>query len=159
MKDSGADTRWQQVNLWCDGWRVAEQMAVMHLGPLLAEAEHAGTAALWWFVRKGASWRLRVLPAAGQDDEAAAFLKCTMEVLIRKGAIRSWAATIYEPEVRAFGGPNAMDVAHVRFHADSRHLLHYFAQSRKDHRRADHSAAALPPDGRLAARPRDRRRE
>jgi protein-L-isoaspartate(D-aspartate) O-methyltransferase len=32
---------------------------------------------------------------------------------------------IYEPEVDAFGGPEAMDVAHGLFHSDSRHLLAY----------------------------------
>lgn len=135
MKNSSTGTRWQQVNLWCDDWQAAQQMGVIHMGPLLADAEHAGTVALWWFVRKGACWRLRVLPAADQDDKAATLLEQAMETLIRQGVIRRWAATIYEPEIRAFGGADAMDVAHVLFHADSRHVLQYLAQSRKDHRR------------------------
>jgi len=86
-------------------------------------------------VRKGASWRLRLLPAAGQDDKATAFLDQAMGALMGQGAIRRWAAAIYEPEIRAFGGGDAMDVAHALFHADSRHLLRHLAQARKDHRR------------------------
>ncbi len=135
MNSPDTGTRWQQVNLWCDDWQAAEHMAVRHLGPLLAEAEQAESTTSWWFVRKGASWRLRLLPAAGQDDKATAFLEQTMRALREQGAIRRWAAAIYEPEIHAFGGAAAMDVAHALFHADSRHLLRHLAQARKDHRR------------------------
>ncbi len=135
MTSPDTGSRWQQVNLWCDDWRAAEQMAVTHLGPLLAEAEHAGSATSWWFVRKGASWRLRLLPAAGQDGNATTLLDQAMGSLTGQGAIRRWAAAIYEPEIRAFGGTAAMDVAHALFHADSRHLLRHLAQASKDHRR------------------------
>jgi thiopeptide-type bacteriocin biosynthesis protein len=76
-----------------------------------------------------------VLPATGRDDKATAFLEQAMEALTGHGAIRRWAEAIYEPEIRAFGGADAMDVAHALFHADSRYLLRHLAQARKDHRR------------------------
>src|SRR6266404_8628167 len=105
------------------------------LGAAVGRGRNAGSTTPWWFVRKGASWRLRLLPAAGQDDKATAFLDQAMGALMGQGAIRRWAAAIYEPEIRAFGGGDAMDVAHALFHADSRHLLRHLAQARKDHRR------------------------
>jgi len=135
MKSPDTGSRWQQVNLWCDDWQAAEHVGVTHLGPLLAEAENAGSATSWWFVRKGPSWRLRVLPATGRDDKAMAFLEQAMEALTGHDTIRRWAAAIYEPEIHAFGGADAMDVAHALFHADSRYLLRHLAQARKDHRR------------------------
>ncbi len=36
-----------------------------------------------------------------------------------------WLPYIYESETDAFGGTEAMDVAHELFHQDSRHLLTY----------------------------------
>lgn len=135
MSSQNIGSRWRQVNLWCDDWQAAEQMAVTHLGPLLIEAEHAETITSWWFVRKGESWRLRVLPAAGQDQKTTAFLEQMVGELTGQGAIRRWAETIYEPEIHAFGGAEAMGVAHALFHADSHHLLRHLAEARQDHRR------------------------
>lgn len=43
MNSQNIGSRWRQVNLWCDDWQAAEQVAVTHLGPLLIEAEHAET--------------------------------------------------------------------------------------------------------------------
>ncbi|MGH4001923.1 MAG: thiopeptide-type bacteriocin biosynthesis protein, partial [Pseudonocardiaceae bacterium] len=81
------------------------------------------------------SWRLRVLPAAGQEQTATAFLEQMLGGLMGHGAIRRWAETIYEPEIHAFGGADAMGVAHALFHADSHYLLRQLAEARKDHRR------------------------
>jgi hypothetical protein len=53
MSDHNAGTGWRQVDLWCDDWRAAEQMAVTYLWPLLAEAEDTESITCWWFVRKG----------------------------------------------------------------------------------------------------------
>ena len=39
------------------------------------------------------------------------------------GHIATWIETIYEPEVHAFGGPEAMRLAHRLFHTDSRCIL------------------------------------
>ncbi|MEE4541354.1 methyltransferase, FxLD system [Streptomyces sp. V4-01] len=129
------DTRWRQVNLWCDTWQAAEHMAARHLGPLLTDAEQRGDITAWWFIRKGESWRLRVLPAA--DHDAAAFLARLTTTLTSSSVILHAEEAIYEPETRRFGGPEAMHVAHGLFHADSRHILHHLTgtQEGRDLRR------------------------
>ncbi len=123
------DTRWRQVNLWCDTWQAAEQMAARHLGPLLTEAEQLGDITAWWFIRKGESWRLRVLPAG--DRDAAASLARLTTTLTGRSVILHAKEVIYEPETRRFGGPEAMHVAHVLFGADSRHILHHLASTQE----------------------------
>ncbi|MCW2948943.1 MAG: hypothetical protein JWR24_5660 [Actinoallomurus sp.] len=131
------DTRigWRQVSLWCDDWQAAEQIAVSHLGPQLAGAERAEIISSWWFVRKAESWRVRYLPAPGRYEQATTLVEQTMQDLAVGGAIRRWAATVYEPEIDAFGGPEGMDIAHDLFHVDSRHILGHLRQARTDHRR------------------------
>lgn len=119
------DTRWRQINLCCDTWQAAEQMAARHLGPLLSEAEQCGDITAWWFIRKGQSWRLRILPAGGRD--AAAFLARLTTTLTGRAVILHAEEVIYEPETRRFGGPEAMHVAHTLFGADSRHILRHLA--------------------------------
>jgi protein-L-isoaspartate(D-aspartate) O-methyltransferase len=135
MPDSHTGNRWRQVNVRCADWKAAEQMALADLGPRLVDAERAGTISCWWFVRKGASWRVRALPAAGQDERATAFLDQTMDDLITRGAIQSWMRGIYEPELHAFGGEDAMEIAHELFCADSHHLLAHLGRVGADHRR------------------------
>ncbi|MCM3886834.1 methyltransferase, FxLD system [Frankia sp. R82] len=110
---------WRQLNLVCADWQAAERMAIDHLRPLLADAEDAGTVRAWWFVRKGTTWRLRLHAPAG------AALGELADTLARRGAIRSWTETRYEPETHAFGGPDGMDLTHTLFTTDSRHLLDY----------------------------------
>lgn len=137
MGDQNTRTRWRQVNLWCDDWQAAEHMAVTHLGPLLTQAEDTDSLACWWFIRKGSSWRLRFLPTDGPEETATAFLDHLTTTLMDQGAIRRHAEVIYEPEIHAFGGAEAMVLAHNFFHADSRHILHHLALSQPgtDHRR------------------------
>ncbi|NEA72737.1 methyltransferase, FxLD system [Streptomyces sp. SID13588] len=119
------DSRWWQVNLSCETWQAAEQMAARHLGPLLIDAEHNGDITAWWFIRKGESWRLRVLPAGDRDAEP--FLAQLTQTLTGRAVIHHAEGVIYEPETRRFGGPEAMHVAHSLFHADSPHILHHLA--------------------------------
>ncbi|MGW6454367.1 thiopeptide-type bacteriocin biosynthesis protein, partial [Streptomyces sp. NPDC055078] len=130
---SDLDTRWWQINLWCDTWQAAEQMAVHHLGPLMTEAEQSGDIAAWWFIRKREVWRLRVLPAEGAD--ATAFPAHLTGTLTERAAIRYAEGIVYEAETRRFGGPHAMTAAHDLFHADSRHILAHLAQQDAEHRR------------------------
>ncbi len=92
------------------------------LGPLVTDAEKLGAIAGWWFIRKGDTWRIRAQsPADGFVEQATA-------CLLRADGVTSVTETIYEPETAAFGGPEAMDVAHRLFHADSRCLLGQIAQ-------------------------------
>lgn len=124
---------WRQVSLWCHDWQAAEVTGTVHVGPRLSAAEDAGSLAAWWFTRKGACWRLRLLPAAGQGRRAAALISSLSSELVKEG-IRAVQA-IYEPETCAFGGNEAMAVAHRLFHTDSRHVLAYLAQAGGGHRR------------------------
>ncbi len=127
--------RWRQVSVWCADWQAVEQMAVAHLGPQLNAAEHAKIINSWWFVRKGPSWRVRLLPAIGQDEQATTAMEQTMHDLSGRGTLQRWAVTIYEPEVRAFGGADGIQLAHDLFHADSHHLLNHLRRCRSDYRR------------------------
>lgn len=128
-------TEWQQVNLCCDTWQAAEQAAVTHLGPWLAESENSEAVDCWWFLRKGPEWRIRLLPSRGQEETVVALVDQLVAALTDVEALRRWSKVIYEPEIHAFGGQAAMDVAHRLFHADSRHILAHLAHARTDHRR------------------------
>ncbi|MCO6004749.1 thiopeptide-type bacteriocin biosynthesis protein [Actinoallomurus purpureus] len=125
------DTRWRQTNLTFGDWQIAEQAAVAFLGPRLTDAENAGHITAWWFVRKRATWRLRYLPTTGRQEQAAAVLDELTHDLLAHGGLCDVATVIYEPETHAFGGPEAMQVTHVLFHADSRHLLNHLQRSSK----------------------------
>ncbi|MEO7193471.1 MAG: methyltransferase, FxLD system [Pseudonocardiaceae bacterium] len=140
MGDQNTSTGWCQVNLWCGDWHAAEHMAVTHLGPLLTQAEHTGSLTCWWFVRKGESWRVRFLPGDVRDENSVAFAEHLTTTLIERGAIHravpiGHGEVVYEPEIHAFGGADAMALAHNLFHADSRHILHHLARAQPD---ADH---------------------
>src|SRR5260370_35403390 len=110
-------------------------VVVAHRGRRLTGAEQARIITSWWFARKGVSWRLRCLPAPSQDEQATVVLEQMTRDLHTHGRLRRWAAAIYEPEIHAFGGADAMDLAHDLFHADSRHLLSHLREARTDHRR------------------------
>jgi protein-L-isoaspartate(D-aspartate) O-methyltransferase len=135
MNNQNAGRHWRQVDLWCENWQAAEQMAVRHLWPLLDAAEHAGSITRWWFVRKGESWRLRLVPADDTEETAAMVLGSLTTALREQGAVRRCSEPVYEPEVHAFGGGSAMELAHTLFHLDSRSMLCHLTESRQDHRR------------------------
>jgi RNA polymerase sigma factor (sigma-70 family) len=69
--------------------------------PRLSAAEDAGSLAAWWFTRKGACWRLRLLPASGQDRRAGALIRSLRGELAAKQGIHVVQA-VYEPETHAF---------------------------------------------------------
>ncbi|MEO3862895.1 methyltransferase, FxLD system [Acrocarpospora sp. B8E8] len=123
---------WTQVSLWCPNWRAAERVAVTDLGPFLDTTERDAVIDRWWFTRKGPLWRLRVQPAPQRADHAVSELHARLEDLTARRAIQRWAVTIYEPEVHAFGGDDAMEVAHTLFHLDSRYILRYLNQTGDD---------------------------
>ncbi|MEC3997221.1 methyltransferase, FxLD system [Actinacidiphila sp. DG2A-62] len=92
---------------------VADDVAIHGLVPVLDGA------AQWWFIRKPPGWRLRLR----SEDPRPAVIETALADLQAGGRITSWTRGVYEPEVRAFGGELAMDVAHRLFHHDSQHLL------------------------------------
>ncbi|MBP2707385.1 thiopeptide-type bacteriocin biosynthesis protein [Microbispora sp. RL4-1S] len=113
---------WRQVNVVFPNWAAAEQTAAAHLAPLMTEAETEGLITAWFFIRKAPCWRLRYLP--GRDAaQADAHLRRRLEDLKSKRHINDVRHLVYEPETHAFGGPEAMQVAHELFHRDSRNVL------------------------------------
>jgi thiopeptide-type bacteriocin biosynthesis protein len=116
---------WHQVELRFPDAGTAEQTIVTRLGPVLREAETEGLISTWWFIRK-ARWRFRLLPGDGvPPEEARARLTQVFAELRDRGEVASWYETLYEPEIHAFGGTDAMAVAHRLFHHDSRCFLDY----------------------------------
>jgi len=128
---------WRQYNLRCTDWRTIERLAVHHFVPALAAAETRGDLSGCRYVRKGDTWRLRLQSRPGHHGAA-------VDDIVRRAAAQAAASgeacdvveALYEPEVHAFGGEQAMRIAHILFHADSRHVLHHLAnRDQADYRR------------------------
>ena len=101
-------------------WNTAERTVADYLLPLLATAERDGEVTCWWYLRKPPSWRLR-LHTPGPP--ASTLLGDTLDTLVARRLITGWRPGRYEPETVAFGGDDAMTIAHRLFHADSRAIL------------------------------------
>ncbi|MYX31429.1 methyltransferase, FxLD system [Streptomyces sp. SID8381] len=111
--------RWQQHNITFVDREIARRTIAERLGPALIEAEADGQLTGWWFMSKQ-PWPLRYLA-----DQPSPAIESLLSDLIGDGVAVSCLTSIYEPEVDAFGGPDAMDAAHELFHSDSHHLLTY----------------------------------
>ena len=110
---------WHQANVAFPDWDHAEDVAAARIAPRL---DADGLVSAWWFIRKHPCWRIRYQPAA---PEATASVERHLDELAAAGHITGWTRVVYEPEVHAFGGPEAMAAAHRLFHLDSRALLAY----------------------------------
>ncbi|MFJ9894253.1 methyltransferase, FxLD system [Streptomyces sp. NPDC091280] len=117
--------RWQQHNIIFIDRERARCAAEERVGPALLTAEQEGQLTGWWFMNKQ-PWPLRY-----RADEPSPVVESLLLELVGEGVATSCLPGIYEPEVDAFGGPKAMDVAHALFHSDSRHLLAY--RLRREH--------------------------
>jgi hypothetical protein len=62
-----------------------------------------------FFIRKHPHWRIRYQPPRPQ---ARGRVEQHMRTLSDSGLIAGWTRAVYEPEVHAFGGPQAMVIAH-----------------------------------------------
>ncbi|MEV6527107.1 methyltransferase, FxLD system [Longispora sp. NPDC051575] len=113
--------RWRQINLTFTDREAAERYAA-HLGPVLAAGQDSGVAALSWFIRKGRTWRLRLLPG----EYLGAFYALLARVADHD-LVRAVAEPVYAPETDAFGGAESMTIAHTLFAADTRHILAHVA--------------------------------
>ncbi|MFD9060503.1 methyltransferase, FxLD system [Kitasatospora purpeofusca] len=110
-------TGWIQHDLAFADPATVEPTAAHYLAPVLAFAQDNGDLDGWWYMRKK-GLRLRYRAAA-----PVPVLTSLLDTLAEEGLVTGWATVIYEPETEAFGGPEAMEIAHRLFHADSRHLL------------------------------------
>jgi thiopeptide-type bacteriocin biosynthesis protein len=129
------DTPWRQLNVAFPHWTTAENTALTHLAPRMAAAETQGLITAWFFIRKAPCWRIRYQPTGDPTTTETQLLR-EIERLQQQGHINALTPVIYEPEINAFGGPQAMATAHRLFHLDSHHLLHHLTQHPGDaHRR------------------------
>ncbi|MGW4982618.1 thiopeptide-type bacteriocin biosynthesis protein [Streptomyces mirabilis] len=122
---------WCQANVAFPDWERAETIALARLGPLLRTAEDDGALSSWFIIRKHPCWRVRYLPAAVGQDRIGRGL----DRLIGEAYIKAWTEIIYEPEIHAFGGAEAMASAHRLFHRDSRSLIDFLQSDAGRHRR------------------------
>ncbi|MFV2175538.1 thiopeptide-type bacteriocin biosynthesis protein [Actinomadura sp. LOL_016] len=125
-------TSWRQSNVAFHTWATAEHDAVTHLLPVLARAEEEGLIGTWFFVRKAPCWRVRYLPGS---DTAHRQMRQRLHALPGHAEpITQVTDAVYEPEVRAFGGADAMKSAHRLFHRDCRHLLDHLTGTQQSPR-------------------------
>ena len=102
---------WLQVTVEFPDPAHAEDTAVTHLAPLLAEAEIGGLITAWFFIRKAPAWRVRYRPALDIPG-ARGHILGRLNALRRRSHIVRVTDVVYEPETRAFGGSQAMTLAH-----------------------------------------------
>ncbi|MFE1957633.1 thiopeptide-type bacteriocin biosynthesis protein [Streptomyces sp. NPDC059479] len=122
---------WRQVNVAFRNWERAEITALAKLAPLLRAAEDEGALTAWFIVRKQPCWRVRYQPTTDGQSRIGQGL----DGLKTEGHIERWTEIIYEPEVHAFGGPEAMASAHRLFHRDSRSIIDFLQSEVGQHRR------------------------
>ncbi|WCN07368.1 methyltransferase, FxLD system [Streptomyces sp. M92] len=110
--------RWQQHNITFADRESAQRAVSERIAPVLLAAEQDGQLAGWWFMNKQ-PWPLRY-----RADEPSPAVEAVLSDLVQDGGpVVSWLPCVYEPETEAFGGTDAMEVAHELFHRDSCHLL------------------------------------
>jgi thiopeptide-type bacteriocin biosynthesis protein len=112
---------WRQANVLFPDWNKAEEVAAARIAPQI----DVGGLAPWWFMRKAPFWRIRYQPVA---RDTGARIERHLDELAIEGHITGWVKVIYEPEVHAFGGAEAMAAAHRLFHGDSRAILAYLRE-------------------------------
>jgi len=127
MPTTATPDPWRQAYVTIAPWDGVERVAAAYLAPIMAGAEAAGMINSWFFIRKRPAIRLRYLPAPGSEHRTEDLVGIGLDELADAGTITGWTSPVYEPEHRAFGGEQAMDIAHALFHADSHHLLHHLA--------------------------------
>jgi thiopeptide-type bacteriocin biosynthesis protein len=111
---------WRQTTIGFAEHRDAERIAVAHVIPILTQAENTRAIDAWFVVRKGTHWRLRYRPTSSKTPTD---LAGHLHDLRRAGHLAAVTEAVYEPEIHAFGGHQAMTIAHRLWHLDSRHLL------------------------------------
>ncbi len=113
---------WLQLNIALGrgegGAHASARALFRQLQPLLARLEKQGVVVGFHFVRKPPDIRLRI-QAAAPDEKLLPALGALFARLQASGTVVSAIRSVYEPETRVFGGPEAMDAVHEYFHQDS----------------------------------------
>jgi protein-L-isoaspartate(D-aspartate) O-methyltransferase len=122
--DSPLPCTWQQANAAFPDRASAERIFATEVRPILLDAEAERLITSWFFIRKQ-QWRLRWLPVGPPPADAFRGRLATAIPAV------TWTSVVCELEPLAFGGDAGMAAACELFHADSRHLLHWLASSRR----------------------------
>jgi thiopeptide-type bacteriocin biosynthesis protein len=116
------EQRWLQVNVDLGGPRVkgleGARAVFRELRPLLRTWRCRGHLGCFFFVRKPPGVRLRFL-ASDPSRQILPRLRGRLSRLERLGFIRRFFPSVYEPEVRLFGGAEAMNLIHAYFDVDT----------------------------------------
>jgi thiopeptide-type bacteriocin biosynthesis protein len=124
-----ASMRWLQTNVHLNEGADAEQMCADLLGPQMQAAVEDGVLAGWFFIRKSPWWRLRYAPVPQVGDPLAhERVHDALTTLEATKYVGELTQQVYEPEIAAFGGAEAMNIAHRLFAADSQHIAAYLAE-------------------------------
>lgn len=118
------DSHWHQLTIGFADWHSAEHTGMHHLLPLFASAETEGVIAAWFFIRKAPHWRVRY-QATNAARRMQSHMRSRLQVLQDTNLITEVIESAYEPETYAFGGVEAMTLAHRLWHRDSKHLMAY----------------------------------
>jgi thiopeptide-type bacteriocin biosynthesis protein len=118
---------WYQISVKFPDPNTAERTVALHLGARLRRAESSGTLTSWWYIRKTPYWHLRLHAEQPHREALRQLVTDIIDGLVARGLVTARTVGVYEPETWAFGGHDAMDVAHQFFHADSATILTYIA--------------------------------
>ncbi|PYM59934.1 MAG: hypothetical protein DMD79_16735, partial [Candidatus Rokuibacteriota bacterium] len=115
-------TGWLQLNVALarhDGQALPSARALFgHLAPLVARYRRQRRLRWFLFIRKPPDVRLRFL-GANLEADLAPDLRRVLASLRRTGHVTRFFSSVYEPETRQFGGPEAMKHVHAYFDADT----------------------------------------
>ncbi|WP_335986658.1 thiopeptide-type bacteriocin biosynthesis protein [Glycomyces sp. MUSA5-2] len=117
---------WLQTNVRLTDPTRAERYLAHLLWPAIWSALEDGILGGWFFVRKSPCWRVRYRPARGiEPEQARDFITATLTGPRSRPHLAEITHQVYEPEAAAFGGTQAMDVAHRLFNHDSGFVSDY----------------------------------
>jgi len=114
--------RWLQWNVQLDRSRASAESSARAvfeaLRPLLREWKRKHSLRWFFFMRKRPDMRLRF---CGPDvrRQLNRKLSSVLDSLVSTRIVRRVFESVYEPETRVFGGPQAMRLVHAYFHADA----------------------------------------
>lgn len=111
-----AGPTWHQLDLTVpDPGNSTPALPLRALGDLVDELGCRDDISGVWFVRKPPGIRLRI----ASDDSLPPDVGQWADRLVESGQLSSWAPGVYRPEVRRFGGPIGLALAHRLFTADT----------------------------------------
>lgn len=114
---------WYQINIKFADPHIAATIAATELLPQLRHAHEHGGLGPWWYIRKAPHWRFRFHTDPRRTDPLRVFIGSALDDLTARQLFVAWTEGVYEPEAHAFGGHEAMDIAHRYFHVDSVNIL------------------------------------